>query len=105
MRALWACCVWIAVCVGCGGKNDGTPPEIDAKPACTSDSCGPGQICVNGECATDVCATANPCDPNQQCAVTCVPTRDACEGVTCPVGQTCSNGACYSGCFPVSACL
>ncbi len=70
-------------CVGpCSNGEFSCPPGLVCDPsadvcvdaACLNEDCGPGQVCVNGQCQT-------PCD-----------------GVTCPYGQVCRGNLCVDPC-------
>lgn len=113
-RALGAC-VAIYLLAACGSSNpncegdscvDAGPP--DALLTCADPSgpqCDASQLCRNGVCVENTCATANPCTGSDACTLTCVPTVDRCANVQCPDEQTCVDGACVPGCFAPSACL
>ncbi len=89
---------------------DGVSSEGTCKKSCKT-PCGASQICNNGTCTDDPCATLS-CDSGQTCSNgACVNDKcasegcppgllciggsckdDACRYVTCPTGTTCKNG-------------
>lgn len=68
--------------------------EVCIAEACKGITCGPGEVCNEGQCRA-ACAGVI-CPAGQTCSADkCV---DDCAGVTCGSGLVCVNGACIASC-------